>query len=123
MMFSAIVTASDHCLVANLSDGRQMEADSVGEMAKALHVIGVQAGAVSCQWQAGQRMMTAGQQVALMAALRSHEIGRHSGRQSNRSDALRRELVALHLSLPVRTGQSIESPSRKISLVANNQSI
>ena len=75
MLISAIVTASQHLFVATLSDGRQMEARTVTELAKVLHFGGVQTQAVRCEWHSGQRMLTAGQQVALSAAIRSLECG------------------------------------------------
>lgn len=123
MMFSAIVTASDHCLVATLSDGRQMEADTVSDMAKVLHFVGVQAHSVRCEWHAGQRMMTAGQRVALIAALRSQEGGEHTGSPLSWNAAVRPVHIPQHLSLLVCTEPSFELPSGNMSLAANNQGI
>lgn len=77
MGISAIVAASEHFFVATLSDGRQMEARTLNELAKVLHFLGVHAEAVRCEWHPGERMMTAGQQVALNAAIRSLEFGEH----------------------------------------------
>jgi len=73
MTISAIVTASQDIFVATLNDGRQMEARTLNELAKVLHFGGVETTAVRCEWHAGLRMLTAGQQVALNAALRSLE--------------------------------------------------
>ena len=77
MMISAIVTASEHFFVSTLSDGRQMEARTLNELANVLHFLGVHSEAVRCEWHSGERMMTAGQQVALSAAIRRLEFGEH----------------------------------------------
>ena len=54
--------------VATLSDGRHIEQSDLHAMAALLAHAGVQA--VKFEWHAGQRMITAGQQVALCAELR-----------------------------------------------------
>ncbi|MDZ4315838.1 MAG: hypothetical protein U0989_13860 [Azonexus sp.] len=59
--------------IATLSDGQRIERSGLGKMADALHRAGVKANAVSYEWRAGLRMMTAGQQVALRAEIRLHE--------------------------------------------------
>ena len=56
--------------VASLSDGRQIERHDWREMAQALYEIGIDASAVFYEWHNGQRMITAGQQVALRAEIR-----------------------------------------------------
>ena len=59
--------------VATLSDGRQIAETEFRGMAEALHRAGVPADNVHYEWQAGQRMITAGQQVALRAEMRRLE--------------------------------------------------
>ncbi|HXE37991.1 MAG TPA: hypothetical protein VN639_05915 [Azonexus sp.] len=56
--------------VATLSDGRHIEQSDLHAMAALLANAGVQAGNVKFEWHPGQRMITAGQQVALCAELR-----------------------------------------------------
>lgn len=56
--------------VADLSDGRQIERHGWRDMALALYQAGVDSGAVEYEWRTGQRMITAGQQVALRAEIR-----------------------------------------------------
>ena len=56
--------------IASLSDGRRIERRDWREMALALYSAGVEGGAVDFEWGAGQRMITAGQQVALQAEIR-----------------------------------------------------
>lgn len=72
---SAIITASEHIFVATLNDGRQLEAHTVVELAKMLHLLGVLTGTIRCEWTSGKRMLTAGQQVALNAAMHSLKCG------------------------------------------------
>jgi hypothetical protein len=55
--------------VADLSDGRHVERHDWREMAKALYELGVASGDVAYEWHNGQRMITAGQQVALKAEI------------------------------------------------------
>lgn len=73
MTTSANVAFYRNEFVATLSDGRQIEESEFREMAYALHRAGVQANDVYYEWHAGQRMMTAGQQVALRAEIRRLE--------------------------------------------------
>ncbi|HSG22182.1 MAG TPA: hypothetical protein VLA64_04405 [Azonexus sp.] len=61
--------------IATLSDGRHFELSGLHEMANALYRAGVTANSVQYEWQSGWRMITAGQQVALRAAIRQHERG------------------------------------------------
>jgi len=70
--------------VASLSDGRRVERHEWREMAQALFDLGVDDGAVEYEWHTGQRMITAGQQVALRAEIRrlghvaaSHTVTKH----------------------------------------------
>lgn len=56
--------------VAELSDGRHIERREWREMALALYSAGVVDGDVTYEWRTGQRMITAGQQVALKAEMR-----------------------------------------------------
>lgn len=73
MTISATVAFSKNEFVAVLSDGRQLEQPEFREMAHALNCAGVHASEVQFEWQAGQRMITAGQQVALRAEMRRLE--------------------------------------------------
>jgi len=75
MVFSASVMASEYCFAATLSDGRQVKAQTMHDLAKMLHFWGVRAEAVCCEWQSGHRMMTAGQRVALIATIRALDSG------------------------------------------------
>lgn len=70
MTICANVAFCKNEFVAVLSDGRQIERSEFRDMAYALHCAGVLADAVQYEWRAGQRMMTAGQQVALRAEMR-----------------------------------------------------
>lgn len=63
--------------VATLSDGRQLNQSDLRELANALHRAGVMAKGVQYEWRTGQRMITAGQQVALLAAIRKQEHRTH----------------------------------------------
>jgi hypothetical protein len=73
MTICASVAFCKNEFVAVLSDGRQIERSEFRDMAHALHGAGVLAAAVQYEWHAGQRMMTAGQQVALRAEMRRLE--------------------------------------------------
>ncbi|NTV69889.1 MAG: hypothetical protein HGA71_07060 [Azonexaceae bacterium] len=66
--------------VASLSDGRHVERHGWREMAQALYELGVEDTAVEYEWHNGQRMITAGQQVALRAEIRrlAHLSTNHS---------------------------------------------
>jgi hypothetical protein len=59
----------DNKFIAALSSGAQIERPDFRGMAQALYCAGVVATNVSYEWRAGQRMITAGQQVALRAEL------------------------------------------------------
>lgn len=56
--------------VAQLDDGRSIEQADFRGMAHALHSAGIAEADVSFDWCPGQRMITAGQQVALRAELK-----------------------------------------------------
>ncbi len=56
--------------IASLSDGRRIERHDWREMALALFRAGVDGNAVEYEWRSGNRMITAGQQVALRAEIR-----------------------------------------------------
>lgn len=56
--------------VAHLDDGRRMECGDLREMARSLGWVGVGVDDVEFEWHAGQRLVTAGQRVALLAELR-----------------------------------------------------
>lgn len=72
MTTSANIVLFKNDFIASLSDGHRIEQSDLREMASALHRAGVSAGDVQFEWNgsAGQRMITAGQQVALRAELR-----------------------------------------------------
>lgn len=70
MTAGATVAFFKNEFVATLSDGRHIEQSDLHAMAALLANAGVQAGNVKFEWHAGQRMITAGQQVALCAELR-----------------------------------------------------
>lgn len=56
--------------VATLSDGRKIEQADWRGLAGNLYQAGVEPNDIDYEWQAGQRMITAGQQVALRAEIR-----------------------------------------------------
>jgi hypothetical protein len=70
MTISASVAFFKSDFVAALSDGRRIERHGWREMAQALYEVGVEGGDIEYQWHNGQRMITAGQQVALKAEIR-----------------------------------------------------
>lgn len=76
MATSATVMFQKNEFVAALSDGRCIERHDWREMATALFQAGVESSAVQYEWRSGQRMITAGQQVALRAEM--HRLA-HSG--------------------------------------------
>jgi hypothetical protein len=78
MAITASVSLFKNDFVAELSDGRQIERHDWREMAEALFSAGVQANAVEYVWRAGQRMITAGQQVAMRSEIR-RQAHRHEG--------------------------------------------
>ncbi|MDP3538866.1 MAG: hypothetical protein Q8S26_09195 [Azonexus sp.] len=63
--------------VATLSDGRLIYQSDLHELADALHRAGILAKSVQYEWRSGQRMITAGQKVALLAAIRKQEHRPH----------------------------------------------
>ena len=73
MELHATVACFNDRFIAELSDGRSFQQLGFREMADTLHHAGVAADGVHYEWHAGQRMITAGQQVALVAAIRQHE--------------------------------------------------
>ena len=70
MTIQASVLLCKNEFIAELSDGRRIGQADLRELAGALHRAGVTAGNAQCEWRAGHRMLTAGQQVALNAELR-----------------------------------------------------
>ena len=62
-----------NAFVAILSDGRHIEQPDFLLMARSLVHAGVPANSVFFEWKSGQRMVTAGQQVALRAEMRRLE--------------------------------------------------
>ncbi len=70
MTITASVALFKSEFVAALSDGRHIERHDWREMAQALYELGVGDSAVEYEWHTGQRMITAGQQVALRAEMR-----------------------------------------------------
>jgi hypothetical protein len=73
MFISATVGAIGNLYIAKLSDGRIVEEPDLRGLATALNCAGVLSKMVAFDWCAGQRMMTAGQQVALRASMRGME--------------------------------------------------
>jgi hypothetical protein len=80
MAITASVAFFKNEFIAALSDGRRIERQSWREMAQALYDFGIQDNAIEYQWHTGQRMITAGQQVALRAEIRrlAHAASNHS---------------------------------------------
>ncbi len=68
---SAHVGACHSAFVASLSDGRCIAAASLQNLARELCRSEVLPRCVRFEWRAGERMLTAGEQVALNAELRS----------------------------------------------------
>ncbi|MDE2442529.1 MAG: hypothetical protein KGP14_16050, partial [Betaproteobacteria bacterium] len=75
MTTSASIVLFKNEFVATLSDGRHIQRNELREMAAALASEGVHACDVQFEWNgsAGQRMITAGQQVAMRAEIRRQE--------------------------------------------------
>ena len=80
MAITASVSLVKNEYVAVLSDGRRIERCDWRELAEALCSAGVNANGVDYEWHAGQRMITAGQQVAMRSEIRrwSHYFDGHS---------------------------------------------
>ena len=72
-MISASIGGCQNGFVATLSNGRHLKAADLRALASELHGLRVTADRLSFEWNAGQRMLTAGQQVALYAELRGRE--------------------------------------------------
>ena len=73
MAICAKVGFFENRFLAALSNGRHIDQADFRDMAYALYGAGVQANDVQYEWCAGQRMITAGQQVALCAEIRRLE--------------------------------------------------
>lgn len=73
MTIQASVLLSKNEFIAELSDGRRIGQSDLQGLAGALHQAGVLAENAVCEWRAGHRMLTAGQQVALAAEIRRLE--------------------------------------------------
>jgi len=71
----AIVGTIGDLYVARLSDGRVVEESDLHLMARALNRAGVSSRGIHFEWRARERMMTAGQKVALRATVHSLECG------------------------------------------------
>jgi hypothetical protein len=69
MTIAAAVGFCRNEFIAVLGDGRQIERPDLVSMAHALVHAGVRADAVHFEWQTGQRLLTAGQKVALCAEM------------------------------------------------------
>lgn len=80
MAVKATVGFCQNKFVAQLSDGRRVERPNFRGMAQALVSAGVRTEAVEFEWKTGQRMITAGQQVALRAEM--HRLEQESPAQS-----------------------------------------
>ena len=87
MAITANIGAFESEFVASLSEGRCIEAASLRDLAKSLFRVGVEAGNVQYHWCAGRRMLTAGQQAAFAAEMRS------LGRNSTSSDLIQSEYL------------------------------
>lgn len=70
MAITASVSLIKNEYVATLSDGRRIERHDWRDLAEALCCAGVDASGVEYAWHAGQRMITAGQQVAMRSEIR-----------------------------------------------------
>ncbi|MBS1139106.1 MAG: hypothetical protein H6R13_559 [Proteobacteria bacterium] len=72
MTITASIVLFRNEFIASLSDGRRIEQSDLRQMADGLHRAGILPNDVQFEWSgsAGQRMITAGQQVALRAELR-----------------------------------------------------
>ena len=70
MALQASIAHFKNQFVAQLNDGRSIEQADFRSMAQALHGLGVVEADISFDWCPGQRMVTAGQQVALRAEMK-----------------------------------------------------
>ena len=75
--------------IAELSDGRKIEDADLLAFSQALHGAGVQSRDMHCNWRAGHRILTAGQQVAMKAALRKLEQAAHGNPVEHHAPAAR----------------------------------
>ncbi|MBK7900400.1 MAG: hypothetical protein KA603_10695 [Azonexus sp.] len=73
MVISAGVAGARDRYLATLSDGQRLERPDLRALAQALHGAGVSAGRVSSVRHPGQPIITAGQEVALVAEIRKLE--------------------------------------------------
>jgi hypothetical protein len=73
MAISAGVAGARDRYLATLSDGQRLERPNLRALAQALHGAGVTAGRVSSVRHPGQPIITAGQEVALVAEIRKLE--------------------------------------------------
>lgn len=73
-IFASVILFKNE-FIATLSDGRRIEKSELRELAGALNHAGVHPNEVKFEWNgsAGQRMITAGQQVAFRAEMRRLE--------------------------------------------------
>ena len=81
MTITASIILIKNEFVATLSDGRRFEKPDLHELAHALARVGIHACDMQFEWNgsAGQRMITAGQQVAMRAEMRRQEHERPKG--------------------------------------------
>lgn len=81
MTTTASVVLFKNEFIATLSDGRRIEKGELREMASALIHAGVHLNGVTFDWNGstGQRMITAGQQVAFRAEMRRLDAPRAKG--------------------------------------------
>lgn len=70
MALQASIAHFKNQFVAQLNDGRCIEQADFRSMAQALYGLGVVEADISFDWCPGQRMVTAGQQVALRAEMK-----------------------------------------------------
>ena len=73
MAITANIALIQDEFVATLSDGRRLRQSDLILMAELLHKAGVQSDGLTFEWRSGQRMITAGQQSALVAEVRRWE--------------------------------------------------
>ena len=85
MAITANIGAFESKFVALLTEGHNIEATGLRDLAKSLIRVGVEASNVQYQWRAGQRMLTAGQQAAFAAEMRA------LGRNFTSSDLIQNE--------------------------------
>jgi len=69
MTIQATISLVGEAFFATLGDGRRITQCDLRRMAYALHHVGVASGDVRFEWRAGLRMVTAGQQISLIAEI------------------------------------------------------